>query len=115
MIRALKPTDQVARTTLAVGMLEKIDTSPDFLRQVCFSDKATFHISGVVNRYNCRIWGTQNPHATRESERCSPKVNMWAGFMHDKLIGPLFFSEKTVAGRSYLDMLELFVLPQLPP
>jgi hypothetical protein len=35
--------------------------------------------------------------------------------MHDKLIGPLFFSEKTVTGRSYLDVLELYVVPQLPP
>jgi hypothetical protein len=41
-------------------------------------------------------------------------VNVLAGLMH-KLIGPLFFSEKTVAGRSYLDMLELYALPQLPP
>jgi hypothetical protein len=35
--------------------------------------------------------------------------------MHDKLIGPFFFSEKTVTGRSYLDILELYELPQLPP
>jgi hypothetical protein len=38
-------------------------------------------------------------------------VNVWAGFMNNKLIGPLFFSEKTVTGRSYLDMLELYALP----
>jgi hypothetical protein len=35
--------------------------------------------------------------------------------MHDKLIGPFFFSEKTVTRRSYLDMLELYALLQLPP
>jgi hypothetical protein len=35
--------------------------------------------------------------------------------MHDKLIGPFFFSEKSVTGFSYLDMLELHALPQLPP
>jgi hypothetical protein len=38
------------------------------------------------------------------------KVNMWAGLMHDKLIGPFFFLEKTVTGRSYLIMLELYHL-----
>jgi hypothetical protein len=37
----------------------------------------------------------------------------WAGIMHDKLIGPFFFLEKT--GHSYLDTLELCALPQLPP
>jgi hypothetical protein len=61
-----------------------------------------FHVSGVVNRYNCRIWGSQNPYVTCELERDSPQVNVL-----DKLIGP-FFSEKTVTGRSYLDMLELY-------
>jgi hypothetical protein len=35
--------------------------------------------------------------------------------MHDNLIGPFFFSEKTVTGRSYLGMLELYTLPQFPP
>jgi hypothetical protein len=35
--------------------------------------------------------------------------------MHDKLIGPFFFLEKTVTAHSYLDMLELYALPQLPP
>jgi hypothetical protein len=96
-----------AHTNFAVDMLETIDAPTDFLFQVCFSDEATFHASGVVNRYNCRIWGSQDPHATLELQRGSPKVNMWAGLMEDKLIGPFFFSEKSVTGRSYLDMLEL--------
>jgi hypothetical protein len=42
-------------------------------------------------------------------------VNLWAGLMHNKLIGPFFFSEKTVTGCSYLDILELYMLPQLRP
>jgi hypothetical protein len=74
-----------------------------------------FHVNGVVNRYNCRIWGSQNPHDTGELERSSPKVNMWASLMHDKFIGLFSFLEKTVTGRLYLDMLELYALSQLPP
>jgi hypothetical protein len=31
------------------------------------------------------------------------------------LTEPLFFLEKTVMGRLYLDMLELYLLPQIPP
>ncbi|PNF21919.1 hypothetical protein B7P43_G01783 [Cryptotermes secundus] len=42
-------------------------------------------------------------------------MNMGAGLMQDKLIGPFFFSEKTVMGCSYLDMLELYALSQLLP
>jgi hypothetical protein len=55
MIHALKPSDQVARTDFAVVMLERTDVSPDFLLQVGFSDEAMFHVSGVENRYICRI------------------------------------------------------------
>jgi hypothetical protein len=34
--------------------------------------------------------------------------------MHDKMTGLFFFSEKTVTGRSYLNKLKLYALPQLP-
>jgi hypothetical protein len=77
MIPALKPSDQVARTNFAVDVAERIDASPDFLLQVCFSGEATFHVSGVVNKCNCRIWGIQNPHVTCKMEKGSPKVNVW--------------------------------------
>jgi hypothetical protein len=40
---------------------------------------------------------------------------VWAGLVHDKLIGPFLFLEKIVTRRSCSDMLELYVLPQLPP
>jgi hypothetical protein len=99
---------------LAVDMLQRTDVSPDLLHPVCFLDEVTFHVNGVVNRYNCRIWGTQNPHVTRELERGSPKVNVWVSLM-PKLIGTFFFSIKTVTGHFYLDMLEPHALPQLPP
>jgi hypothetical protein len=90
--------------------MQKLHASPDFLHQVYFSDEAMFHVSGVVNRCNFRILGSQNPYVTCELDR----VNVWAGLMHDKLIGP-FLSEETRTGHSYLDMLELYALPTLPP
>jgi hypothetical protein len=96
MIHALNPSDQVARTNSAVDMLERTDTSPDFLCQVCFSDEATFHANGVVNRYNYRIWGSRSPHVTCDLERGSPKVNVLAGLMHDEVIGTFLFLGKTV-------------------
>jgi hypothetical protein len=71
MIHALKLSDQLACTNFTVGVLERIDVSPDFLHQVCFSDEVAFHVNGVVNRYNCRIWGSQNPNVTCELERGS--------------------------------------------
>jgi hypothetical protein len=37
-----------SHTNFAVDMLKRIDASPNFLGQVCFLDKATFHVSGAV-------------------------------------------------------------------
>jgi hypothetical protein len=37
------------------------------------------------------------------------------GQLNAQQVGPFFFSEKTVTGRSYWDMLELYALPKLPP
>jgi hypothetical protein len=99
----------------AVDMLERNDAPHDFLRQVYFSDEAMFHVNTVLYRYNCRIWGNQNPHVSCELERGSLKVNVWTGLMDDKSIEPIFISGKTVTGHSYFDMLELYALPQLPP
>jgi hypothetical protein len=54
----------------------RLDEDNDYLSKVCFSDEATFHISGTVNRHNCRIWGSENPRVIREHERDSPKLNV---------------------------------------
>jgi hypothetical protein len=44
------------KETMFLDLLESIDALCNFLHQVCFSDEATFHANGVVNRYNYRIW-----------------------------------------------------------
>jgi hypothetical protein len=74
-----------------------------------FSDEATFHLSGKVNRHNLRIWGMENPHATIEHELDSPKVNVFCAISRTKVYGPFFFMEKTVSGHSYLDMLQIWL------
>ena len=46
-----------------------------FLEKVRFSEEATFHVSGAVNRRSVRIWGSENPHAYVEHHHDSPKVD----------------------------------------
>jgi hypothetical protein len=84
-----------------------------FLPRVIFSDEATLHLSGKVNRHNVRIWGLQNPHTTLEHERDSPKVIMFCAISQTKVYGPSFFDEKTVTGVTYLAMLQNWILPQI--
>jgi hypothetical protein len=83
----------------------------DDMREVLFMDEVTFHVFGKVNRYNMRIWGSENPSYVVEYIRDSPKVNVWPGFKHN--IGPLFFPELKVTTETYLDMLQLFAVPHV--
>jgi hypothetical protein len=54
-------------------MLDRIDQNPNCLSNVMFSDEATFHTCGYVNRHKIRIWGSENPHSVREHIRDSKK------------------------------------------
>ena len=105
LLQTLKPEDKPRRKEFAVTMLDRLDSDPGFLKRVCFSDESTFHVFGLPNRHNLRIWDLENPHDTCELEWDSPKLNMWCGIMHNKIIGPLFFAEKSMTTQIYLDVL----------
>jgi hypothetical protein len=55
-------------------MLSRLDDDDAF--HIVFSDEATFHVSGKVNRHSCRIWGSENQHEIMEHERDIPKLNV---------------------------------------
>ena len=59
-----------------------------------------------------RVWRTEQPHAQIEHQRDSPKVNVFYSVSREKVHGPFFFTEATVTGDSFLDMLENWLLPQ---
>ena len=94
-------------------MLDRLDSDPEFLKHACFNDKSTFHVIGLLNRHNLRIWGSENLHDVYELEQDSPKLNVWYGIMHDKIIGLFFFIEKSITTQIYLDVLTEYVSPQL--
>ena len=64
LLQTLKLEDKLRRKEFAVTMLERVDSDPGFLKCVCSSDKSTFHVSGLLNRHNLRIWGSENRHDT---------------------------------------------------
>ena len=96
IVQALKPDDRPRRAAFAEEILQRIDDDNGYLNSVCFSDEATFHVSGKVNKHNIRIWGSQNPCEVLERERDSPKINVWCGLMHNQIIGPFIFAESTI-------------------
>jgi hypothetical protein len=84
-----------------------------FEDRLVFTDEATFHLCGKVNRHNLRFWGTEHPRATLQHERDSPKVNVFCAITNRSVFGSFFFAETTVTGCTYLDMLSEWLLPQL--
>jgi hypothetical protein len=87
----------------------------NLLSKLIFSDEATFHLSGKVNRHNVRVWGSENPHATLEVECDSPKINVqmvitmlfWKSFcmqfMDVKSVGDDFTGRTTTIRHTFLE------------
>ncbi|KAJ4444923.1 hypothetical protein ANN_06722 [Periplaneta americana] len=61
LLQALKPEDKVLRRNFCISMQILIENNDEFIHPVVLSDDATFHLSGKVNRYNLRIWVSENP------------------------------------------------------
>jgi hypothetical protein len=90
-----------------------MSSNDHFLEKVQFSDEVTFHVGSAVNLCNVRIWGFENPHAYVEHQHDCPKVNVFCTVSSKKVYGPFFFAEEIVTGMTYLDMLQLWLMPQL--
>ena len=94
----IKPNDRPLRVHFAAEMLLRIENDNSYLDNIVFSDEVTFPLCGKINKHNCRIWGSENPHVIHEQERDTPKVNVWCGLARNSVIGPFFLIEATVTG-----------------
>ncbi|PNF24991.1 hypothetical protein B7P43_G07957 [Cryptotermes secundus] len=112
LAQALHANDKVKHVEFCDCMLKNREDEL-FLPRVTFSDKATFHLSGKVNRHTVRIWGLQNPRVTLEHVRDSPKVNVFSALSLTKVYGPFYFYENTVTGVKNLRMLQNWLVPQM--
>jgi hypothetical protein len=113
MVQQLSDEDHRHRLDFCLQLQDLMSSDDHFLEKMQFSDEATFHVSGAVNRPSVRIWGSENPHAYVEHQCDSPKVNVFCAISSQKAYGPFFFAEETVTGMTYLDMLQQLLTPQL--
>ena len=63
---------------------------PNLLHRIIWSDEATFHLNGSVNRHNTVYYSQENPHVTVEKVVASVRVTVWAAFHTNGIIGPFF-------------------------
>lgn len=77
-----------------------------------FSDESTFCLNGNVNRHNIRYWSKENPQWIQEQHTQFPqKINVWAGIIGQRIIGPLFM-DYNLNGDRYL---QLFLRNEIVP
>jgi hypothetical protein len=55
-----------------------------YVGRLVFTDKATFHVNGKVNRHNLQIWGTGNPNSSIEQCLLHHIINehLWPIYLH---------------------------------
>ena len=85
--------------TTAIGLSSKLSVSQKMpilaKNKIIFSDKAHFDLGGYVNKQNCLIWGTENPHAYIKKPMCpKPVTTVWCGFWFRGITGPFFFENE---------------------
>ena len=80
-------------------------------KKIIFSDEAHFDLGRYVNKQNCSIWGTENPHAYIEKPTHPKRVTVWCRFWSRSIIRPFFFENELgkavkVNGNRYRAMLK---------
>jgi len=74
IVQELKIDDIPTRLQFCRLMIERHTQDPSFIFDINFSDEATFHLNGSVNRHNCFVYARTNPHLTDEKPMRSPSI-----------------------------------------
>lgn len=94
LLQELSEDDFERHEEFCEEVMERLIDNPNFANSIVFSDKATFHLNGRVNRHNCRFWYSENPHWIIETHtQTLQKVNVWAGISDHQIIGSFFIFE----------------------
>uniref|UniRef100_V5G298 Uncharacterized protein n=1 Tax=Anoplophora glabripennis TaxID=217634 RepID=V5G298_ANOGL len=87
----------------------------NLVRNIIFSDEATFSLNSIINRQNCWYWATKNPHWMMEAHNQHPEtLNVWCGIVRERVrvIDPYIF-EQYLTGQRYLEFLQFELIPAL--
>lgn len=71
-----------------------MEVGDNFISHLVFTDEATFHLNGKLNRHIMRTWGTEQPHEILEYVRDSPIFNVVYAVTRNKSLWPFFLLKK---------------------
>ena len=95
VLHKLTATDKERRLQFALWTMEEEAA----LHNTWLTDKAYFHLNGVVNKQNVRFWAREPPHTLHEKENYGAKVNVWTAISTHGIIGPLSFDDTVTKER----------------
>ena len=72
---------------------------PILPKKIIFSDETHFDSGGYVNKQNCRIWGTENPHAYIEKRNASKPSHCLVRILIKRHNWAIFLRKRARRGR----------------
>jgi len=112
LVQSLNEDDYDRRLQFCEEMLMFMRNNPQLIDRIIWSDEATFHVDGVINRHNSVYYAKENPHQIVTKGVASPGLCIWAAIHSQGVIGPYFF-DGTCNAERYVEMLSIFFLPAL--
>lgn len=110
LVQELNEDDFDRRIEYCETFLSLLETEPDLIHHIIWSDEALFKLNGHINRHNSVYWAIQNPNLTWEHTMQAEGVTVWAGLSSQGVIGPYFF-DGTVTSQNYMEMLSDYFYP----
>ena len=69
-------------------MLDLINRNKEFLNNLIMSDEAHYHLTGLVNKQNCRYWSDRHSRELVQKPLHSSKIMVWCAVAAFAIIGP---------------------------
>ena len=97
--------DLPKRMRFAQWVTLKTEVDVNFPSWILFTDESTFTNKGTINRQNVRKWTPENPCWKIDVPNRGFRINVWAGIVGDRIVGPHFF-DGTLTAEKYGQFLE---------
>lgn len=100
--------------------LDLVNDTHNIVNTLLISDEAHLHMSGFMNKQNCRYWAPNNPHECQQRLPHNANVTVWCSISSHGITGPHFFKNEgghtvTVDTEWYKVILETFLQNGLHP
>ncbi len=81
---------------------------PKFLTSHSILDECFFHVSGIANTRNTRIWRTENTREYQENERDIDKLAVWCAIRCEGVLEPYYLGNEIMRKQDFCELLDSF-------